>query len=378
MKIVYGLSGEGSGHSSRAKVVLKHLLAVGHEVKIATYGRGISNLKDEYEVFEIIGLTIITVDNQVSKSKTLAHNLSAFPEGQERFHKLKKKLFEEFNPDCVITDFEPLTAYLANFYKIPLISMDNQHCIRYMNYPCLPELKASALLTENIVRAIVPRPCFSIITTFYKSALKNQRSVIIPPLLKEEILQVKPENDGHILVYLTQGFDSLIDLLKEYKREKFYIYGQKNESVEGNLYFKNPSNEEFMKLLASSKAVIGTSGFTLMTEAFYLKKPFLATPMKGQFEQEMNALMAEELGYGVRMPIPSKEKLSAFLYDLPLFSENLENYASCGNALVADKLDELLADDMKLLKEYHHKRSLNYVFESIFDVKKIMEQIGKE
>ena len=33
-RIVYGVSGEGSGHSSRARVVLEHLVREGHEVKV--------------------------------------------------------------------------------------------------------------------------------------------------------------------------------------------------------------------------------------------------------------------------------------------------------------------------------------------------------
>ena len=46
VKIVYGVSGEGSGHSSRARQMLTHLQAQGHQVKVATYDRGLRNLRD--------------------------------------------------------------------------------------------------------------------------------------------------------------------------------------------------------------------------------------------------------------------------------------------------------------------------------------------
>ncbi len=36
-KIVYGVSGEGSGHSSRPREMAKHLVEKGHEVKIVSY-----------------------------------------------------------------------------------------------------------------------------------------------------------------------------------------------------------------------------------------------------------------------------------------------------------------------------------------------------
>ena len=34
----------------------------------------------------------------------------------------------------VITDFEPMTAYLAYTNDLPLITIDNQHRMRYMQY----------------------------------------------------------------------------------------------------------------------------------------------------------------------------------------------------------------------------------------------------
>lgn len=370
MKILYAFSGEGSGHSSRAKVVIKHLLSKNHEIRLATYGRGIENFKNIYPVFELIGLTIITVDNQVSKSKTLAHNLSTVPQAQQKLNAFKKEIFEDFKPDCVITDFEPISAYLANFYKIPLISLDNQHSLRYMEYKYPSELMSSALLTENIIRTMIPRPCFSIITSFYEKPLKNNRSYITPPILREEIINTNTKKDNHVLVYLTQGYDSLIKMLQSFKREKFIIYGQSEKTDDQHMQFKSPSASEFLKDLSSAKAVIATSGFTLLSEAFYLKIPYLSVPMKGQFEQEFNAIISEELGYGINMNTLDHYKIAAFLYLLPEFEENLNAYQGNGNQKVFDKLDELLADNMKILKEYHHKRTINFVFESLLNFKK--------
>jgi UDP:flavonoid glycosyltransferase YjiC (YdhE family) len=47
-RILYGLSGEGSGHSSRSKQMARHLESLGHEVWLASYDRGYRNLKDEF------------------------------------------------------------------------------------------------------------------------------------------------------------------------------------------------------------------------------------------------------------------------------------------------------------------------------------------
>ena len=38
MRILYGVCGEGFGHSSRAKEIIKHLENKGHTILIITYG----------------------------------------------------------------------------------------------------------------------------------------------------------------------------------------------------------------------------------------------------------------------------------------------------------------------------------------------------
>jgi uncharacterized protein (TIGR00661 family) len=40
---------------------------------------------------------------------------------------------------------------------------------------------------------------------------------------------------------------------------------------------------------------MATAGFTLISEALHLKKPYLALPMIGQFEQAINAVFLEEM-----------------------------------------------------------------------------------
>ena len=140
-KIVYGVSGEGSGHSSRARVMINHLQDLGHTVKVVSYDRGYNNLKDDFDVFETEGLHITSLDNRVSKVKTFTENLQRLPEGHRKLQALRKEIFKAFEPDCVITDFEPMTAYLAGHYDLPLITIDNQHRLRYMSYPCPSHLQ---------------------------------------------------------------------------------------------------------------------------------------------------------------------------------------------------------------------------------------------
>ncbi len=206
-KIIYGVSGEGSGHSSRAKEIATYLIKQGHAVKIVSYDRGYANLKDHFDCFETEGLSIASEENQVSVVKTFTDNISRLPEGFKKLNQLRD-LFKSFKPDCVITDFEPMTAYLAKHYELPLITLDNQHRMRYMEYSVAKELDKDRIVTETVIRAMVPSPDVSLVTTFYWGKLKNERTFLFPPILRREVADLKSVTGGKILVYLTSGFDS--------------------------------------------------------------------------------------------------------------------------------------------------------------------------
>lgn len=356
LRIVYGVSGEGVGHASRAREMVSHLEGRGHQVMVVSYGKGYRDLSSKFQVFETEGLTIETIDNAVSVVKTFTENLARLAPGQKKLSELKHQLFDEFQPHCVITDFEPMTAYLANWYDLPLITIDNQHRMRYMEYPCPRHLRGSALVTETVIRSMVPRPDVSLVTTFYFGEVKNNRTFLFHPILRQEVLGTSPRRGTHVLVYLTRGFDTFIDHLLGFGRERFYVYGTGHSGREKNLVFKSFSRSGFLHDLAGCKAVMATAGFTLITETLYLGKPYLALPMKGQFEQELNGFLLENLGYGKNCPRVSSEAIGDFLYRLPEYRDRLKSYCRAGNHEITGKLDELLADDCALALEYHQAR----------------------
>ncbi len=355
-RIVYGVSGEGSGHAARAREMLGYLLGSGHDVRAVSYDRGYRDLHQDFRVFETEGLTIETVDNVVSVSQTILENLGRVVEGHRKARELKARLFEEFRPHVVITDFEPMTAYLAHHFELPLISLDNQHRMRYMEFPCPPRLRSSRLATQAVIRAMVPRPDVSLVTTFYFGEVTNDRTFLFPPILRREVREARPGEGEHVLVYLTHGFESFLEVLGSLNRERFFVYGAERAGHPGNMTFKAPSREGFLEDLASAKAVMATAGFTLMTESLHLGKPYLALPMRGQFEQELNALLLEKLGYGRSCSELDGEAVADFLEHLPQYRETLETYPRGDNREIQAKLDALLADAAALAGRYRRYR----------------------
>jgi len=79
-----------------------------------------------------------------------------------------------------------------------------------------------------------------------------------------------------------------------------------------------------------------------MGEAVYLRRPMLAIPIGGQFEQVMNARYLEAEGYGLGADVLTAERLSEFLERLPDFERRLAGYHQQGNVELLAKLDDIL------------------------------------
>src|SRR5207253_10346711 len=99
------------------------------------------------------------------------------------------------------------------------------------------------------------------------------------------------------------------------------VYGMRRDlkapEVEGNLTFMPFSEAGFIDDLRTARAVIAGGGYTLMSEAVYLHKPLLSLPVEGQFEQVLNALYLEKLGYGQHAQALDSETLERFLAEVP-------------------------------------------------------------
>ncbi|MES3007506.1 MAG: MJ1255/VC2487 family glycosyltransferase [Pseudomonadota bacterium] len=355
-RIIYGVSGEGSGHSSRAREMVRHLQEQGHEVKIVSYDRGYRNLSPDFDCLQVEGLRIISRNNRVSALGTVWDNLRRGPAAWRRLADLRA-LFTSFRPDCVITDFEPSTAWLARTYKLPLISLDNQHRMRYMKFEVPGWLRFEQWQTRAIIRFMIPDPDVALATTFFRGEVTNSRTFLFAPILRREVCALQPHRSNFHLVYLTGRFDSLIDTLKQFPAQKFVVYGCQRHGSEANLEYREFSTDGFLQDLAACQSVIATAGFTLISEAIYLQKPYLAFPMHGQFEQQLNALCLEQLGVGMAAKLADPESLSAFFQRLPAFAAKLQqqngqetHLLQCGNNEIKAMLDSLLQDNLSLLK----------------------------
>ena len=339
--ILYGVNGEGSGHSTRAKEVITHLQRAGHNVHVASFDRGLQNLSKDFDVTEIFGWRLAYVNNQVRYRRTIARNLLAAPKAARSASRLKK-LALEWSVQLVITDFEPLSCHVGHRLRLPVISIDNQHCLTNARVTYPTQYRRDAAATKMVVRFMVPRADAYLVTSFFSAELTKPRTFLFPPILRDAVLQAKPREEDYVLVYVTSPAPELARLLSAVQC-RFVAYGFAREGQEGNILFKKPSLDGFLKDLIAARAVVANAGFSLVTEALHLGKPYLAVPVEHQFEQLFNAYWVEKAGYGAYWDELSKERVESFLFNVPGYKENLVQYARQGNGKLLAKLDELIA-----------------------------------
>lgn len=200
--ILYGVNGEGAGHSTRSKEVISHLQEKGHQVHVASFDRGLKNLSDSFEVTEIFGLRLTYVNNRVRYRRTIARNLFKAPRAARSSHRLMK-LAEQWKIDLVITDFEPLSCRIGHRKHVPVISIDNQHCLTnaVISYPSRYRREAAA--TKLVTRLMTPRANAYLVTSFFSAPVRRPNTFLFPPILRQEVLETRASEGDDVLVYVT-------------------------------------------------------------------------------------------------------------------------------------------------------------------------------
>lgn len=350
MKILYGVTGEGMGHAIRSRVVLSELVKK-HEVEVVSSGRAQEFLAKHFpEVHRIHGLHIVYEENRVKKTKTVLSNLWAGAEALPGQIQSYFKMISDFRPQVVVSDFESWSYLYGKLHGIPVISVDNMQILNRCKHPkaLLGEEWASFQIAKGIVKAKLPGCFHYLVSTFFYPEVRKKRTTLVPPILRPEILAARAQvkRGDHLLVYQTaEGYQELIDALKQLPLE-CRVYGMRRgiteDQREDNLVFRPFSEAGFITDVATSRGVVAGGGFTLMGEAVYLRKPMLAIPVTGQFEQGLNARYLEHLGYGQRAERADLPALQRFLEAIPRCEEALAGYQQEGNRAMLEELADRL------------------------------------
>ncbi len=348
MRILYGVVGEGMGHATRSRVLLEELSRE-HEVHIVVSGRAQDYLAQRFDnVHKIWGLTIKYEGNSVRNLQTVLQNLKGAVTGWPGNIRKYFELVEDFKPDVVISDFESFSYLFGKNHFLPVISVDNMQIINRCRHEdaVIGPYQDSFELSKSLVKSKLPGCFHYLATTFFYPPVRKERTTLVPSILRPEILAAKSEPGEHLLVYQTStGNEALLHVLQQ-TGIPCRVYGVKREIkedfVDGNVVFRPFSEAGFIDDLRTCRGVIAGGGFTLMSEAVYLRKPMLSHPIEKQFEQVLNALYLEQLGYGMHAPVLSESVVEEFLRRIPACERALAAYEQDGNTRTLQALTEQL------------------------------------
>ena len=283
MKILYGIQGVGNGHITRSLRVIEEIESLGHSVNILISGNSNSiNINREVD-FRFKGFNFGYHKNgKISIPKTLIN--SNFKD-LIRGNKIDLK-----NWDLVISDFEPITAWIGMWQGVDVTGISNQYSFISNKTP-RPDKKE--LLSEFIIDKFAP------VTNPIGIHYHNYDDFIFTPIIRKEILEATPIDLEYYLVYLpNKSLESIVYLIKGYTDRTFIVYHPniKSDYEWKNIKFRKIDSSKFLKTFIECSGIITSSGFGSTSEAIHLGKKIFSIPTVGQYEQECNNAALKKLG----------------------------------------------------------------------------------
>lgn len=283
MKIFYSIQATGNGHISRAMELLPYLKKYGNVDLFLSGENSLLELATPVK-YRSKGLSLFYTCNG-----TLDYWKSARKISPLRMAKEVRDLPIE-NYDLIINDFECITALACAAKKIPSVNFGHQ--ASFLS-PKVPRPQKRSVIGEWILKN------YARSSKYIGLHFKQYDDFILPPVLKKAIRNADPRNDGHITVYLPGYCDyELLKAFKSIKEFRFVVFSSEiKEPTQTDHIFFNPVNKEiFNQSIINCHGIITGAGFETPAEALFLKKKIMVIPIKGQYEQQCNAVALQQLG----------------------------------------------------------------------------------
>jgi uncharacterized protein (TIGR00661 family) len=304
VKILYAVQGTGNGHITRAIEIIPYLKQKG-EVDILVSGIQ-SDIELPFEVkYRFKGMSFIFgKKGGVDFWKTFVKLNSI-----KLIKEIKKLDLKPY--DLIISDFEPISCWAAIKAKKECIGLSNQVATLH---PLAPKPKKNDIIGKLVLQNYAP-------TTYnYGFHFKRLDGTIFTPIIRKQVRELIPTNEGHYTVYLPSYDDSqILKWLKKMPAINWQVFSKNSKK---DIQIKNiritPINTDlFLKSMASAEGVLCNAGFGTASEALFLKKKLMVVPMKKQLEQAYNAQMLQEMGVAVikKLNADSIPKIRKWLND---------------------------------------------------------------
>lgn len=286
MKIFYAIQATGNGHISRAIQLYPYLQKFG-TVDFFMSGNNASldvNLPIKYKSE---GCSLHYSKCGGLNYWDIAKNIKPL----QMFNDAKSLPLKNY--DVVINDFDSITSLACKLQKVHSVQFGHQASFISELTP-RPEKKS--IMGEMILKHYAPSP------KHIGLHFEKYDSFILPPIIKDEVLQAQPKDLKHITVYLPsfqkdcleKAFNKLPGL-----EIHWFLNDVKSKHTIRNVTYYPVNQKYFNQSLITCHGIITGGGFETPAEALYLRKKILSIPIRNHYEQECNAAALKKLGVPV-------------------------------------------------------------------------------
>ncbi len=315
--ILIAVQGEGRGHMTQALTLYHLLKSEGREVCCVLVGGNPLRSQAEF-LRKQLPVPVVQVyspffvrrgDRGISVSATLAQVIWRIPD-LFRSLRILHKLVQFHRPVLIIQCYEPLVALYRLTHAFPgkLLAIAHQYAFLHESFRFPKGHILSRWLLKKYTRfTSFGADCMLAISLYPMDSSRIKKLQIIPPIIRPELLEMHPEQQSYMLVYLVNpGYlKDIISWSVEHPEVEIHCFtdtsrlhirsGGSGLSGTG-LTVHGLDAQLFLQYLKGCRVLVSTAGFETVCEAVYLGKCCMVVPVEGHFEQYSNALDASMIG----------------------------------------------------------------------------------
>jgi uncharacterized protein (TIGR00661 family) len=317
LRVLFTVQGEGRGHLTQAIALADMLRRNGHEVVGALVGKSHSRelpaffyqkINAPVTIYETPSLIFSEEKKQIDKIRTFIHNIQIkkimyYGDSIALIHNAIK----ESRPDVLVNFYEILPGFAQLRYRIdtPFVNTGHQYLLKHPEYVHgKGENQSHTLLRFHATLNSIGATKTLALSFYPMKSFPREHMTVVPPLLRKEVLALKPTAGDYILGYmLNQIYESEVRAWhKKNPDVKLHFFWDKKDApetlvVDDTLTLHRINDELFLQYMAGCRGYVTTAGFESVCEAMYLNKPVMMIP--AHIEQEINAADAASIGGGI-------------------------------------------------------------------------------
>jgi uncharacterized protein (TIGR00661 family) len=226
-------------------------------------------------------------------------------------------------PDVIITDGDFPGAWRASRAGVPAVAVGHGYLFSTTERPAFATSSAWDTQHRLNQRTTGMAKC-TVGVSFVDLRPLGNTTIVARPTVRQRIAQLAPRpKPTHSAVVYFRDPDTGLNVHAALAKTDLDVraFGPQPTKNTSGLRVRDFDEEDFITSLAHAKMVVGTSGDNLIAECMTLGIPMLAMYNAGDTEQQLNAEMLEQSGYGRACSFQAfnASVLAQFTADLALF-----------------------------------------------------------